>query len=226
MTIFKQLYRRAANFGSIQTEVTVGSGVTHTWTFKNPGWVGFDFMAIVPSNSGELPDKYFEVYVDGVKRFSVRGAWAWTREYIWVDAGTRTVEFKTLRYAAGDVAKLRGINVAAFPSVKEYSMIEATSLPKPLEEINSFGVLRGRQRYQRTGPKGSELEFTLIFNNVSKWRTFMSTLENFYVIKGDYGVYGGTILPQDVETTRVGTLVLMKCKLVSPLTAGVGVDGM
>lgn len=226
MTIFKMLYRRAANFVSIQADQVVGSGISYTWTFINPGWVAFDFMANVPSSSGELPLKYFEVYVDGVKRFSVRAAWAWTRQEVWVDAGTHTVEFRTKDYTGGDIAKVRGINCAAFPFVREHDLIEATTMPKPLTAINTFSVVKGNQRYQRVGSSGCEVEFTLIFKDIKKWRQFMMTLENFYVIKGDYGVYGGTILPQDVDTTRKGTLVLMKCKLISPLSAGVGVDGM
>lgn len=226
MTILKSLHRRAANFHGIEPPANIGSGITHNWTFINPGWIAFDFMALVASNSGELPNKHFEVYVNGVKRFSVRAAWAWTRNYIWVAKGTHRVEFKTVGYAAGDVATIRGINLAAFPLVREHKMVEATSMPKPIGSIDTFEIIKGRQRYQSTGPKGSELEFTLIFDDIAKWRTFMSTLENYYVIVGDYGVYGGTILPQDCDTIRKGSLVLMKCKMVSPLTAGVGVDGM
>ena len=222
MTIYKKLYRRGTNFLNQSAEVTVPT--TRTWTFTNPGWVAFDFMCHTPTD-GNLPKKYFEVYVNGILRFRVRASWAWSRNWLYVDSGTHTVEFKTVGYTAGDYAKIRHINLTDFPEVKEPIMIEQTTMPKPLETISTFPLLSGWQRYQRTGPKGTELNFTLIFDDMAKWRNFMSTLENFYIIKGDYGVYGGTILPQNVDTTRKGTLILTKCTLHSPLTAGVGVDG-
>lgn len=222
MTIYKKLYRRGSDFLNSPGEVSVPA--TYTWTFNNPGWVAFDFMCNVPA-SGELPNKWFEVYIDGVRRFRVRAAWAWSRNWLYVDEGTHTVEFKTVGYSSSDYAKIRYINLTDFPEVKEPVMIEQTSMPKPLESITTFSILSGWQRYQRTGPKGSELDFTLIFDDMQKWRNFMRNLENFYIIKGDYGVYGGAILPQNVDTVRKGTLILTKCTLHSPLTAGVGVDG-
>jgi hypothetical protein len=227
MTILKELYRRSSNFYSSAAEVTVGSGVSYTWTFNNPGWIAFDFMCNIPlPSNGELPNKWFEVYVNGVKRFRVRAAWAWSRNWLYVDEGTHVVEFKTVSYSGSDYAKIRRIDLTDFPRVTDHVMIEATTMPKPLESITTFPILQGWQRYQRTGPKGTRLEFTLIFDDVAKWRNFMAKLENFYVIKGDYGVYGGTILPQDVDSIRKGKLILTKCVMNSPLTAGVGVDGM
>jgi hypothetical protein len=227
MTILKTLYRRGSNFLNAPSEVSVSGSLSYTWTFNNPGWVAFDFMCNIPlPSNGELPNKWFEVYVNGVKRFRVRAAWAWTRNWLYVDEGTHTVEFRTVSYSGSDYAKIRRINLTDFPKVPEYEMIEATSMPKPMEEIKTFPILYGWQRYQRTGPKGTELTFTLIFDDMAKWRQFMSKLENFYIIKGDYGVYGGTILPQDVDTIQKGGLILAKCRMNSPLTAGVGVDGM
>lgn len=226
MTILKTLYRRGSNFYNAPSEVTVNGVLTYTFNFTNPGWVAFDFMCNIPSSSGELPNKWFEVYINGVKRARVRAAWAWTRNWIYVDEGAAKVEFKTVSYVAGDYAKIRRINLTDFPEVKEHIMIEATTMPKPMASVSTFPILQGSQRYQRGGAKGSVLEFTLIFDDVAQWRKFMATLENFYIIKGDYGVYGGTILPQDIDTTRTGTLILTKCVMNSPLTPGIGVDGL
>lgn len=227
MTIFKSLYRRKNNFFKDVTEVPVPTtGLSRTWDFVNPGWVAFDYMCIVPDVNGELPNKWFEVYIDGVRRHRVRASWAWTREWLYVDAGKHVVEFKPLSYGAGDSAKVRRIELTNFEKCSEFAMIEAASVPRPMESITTFPIIQGSQRYQRTGTKGTVLEFTLIFETVEKWRLFMKTLENFYIIKGDYGMYGGTILPQDVEPIRKGPLVLMKCVMNSPHTAGVGVDGL
>ena len=228
MTILKTLYRRGTDFSIDNSEhiVQQNGSTSFTWTFRNPGWVSFDYLALVPSNAAnDLADKYFEVYVNGIRRFRVRGPWAWTRQWIFVDAGTHTVQFRKVNYGSGDTAKIRRINLTDFPKAEEPHMLEATTMPKPLENISTFPLLMGWQRYQRSGPKGCELEFTLIFQEMEKWQSFMANLENFYIIKGDYGVYGGTILPQDCDTVRKGTLILMKCKMQSPMKAGVGVNG-
>lgn len=227
MSIFKELYRKTSDFYIDPSDHTVGGGLTFTWEFKNPGWVAFDFMCNIPiSNSGLLPNKWFTVEIDGVVRFRVRGPWAWQRNWLYVDSGEHTVKFYTEGYSGSDYAKIRRINLTDFSLVTQYAMIEATKMPKPLETIQAFNILSGWQRYQRTGQEGSEIEFGLIFDDLKKWRAFMQTLENFYIIKGDYGVYGGTITPQDVDITTKGSLILMKCKMLSPLQAGVGVDGV
>jgi hypothetical protein len=225
--VIKELYRRGADFYTSASEVNVTGGVTYTWTFNNPGWVAFDFMCNIPlPSNGELPDKWFKVTVDGVLRFKVRGGWTWTRYWLFVDAGTHNVRFYTEDYSGSDYAKIRRINCTDFPKVSEYVMLESTSMPKPIESINVFPILQGWQRYQRSGPKGTELEFIIVFDDIQKWRTFMSKLQNHYIVKGDYGVYGGVILPQETDTVRKGNLILMKCKFNSPMTAGVGVDGL
>lgn len=226
MMVLKELYRRGSNFLSAQSEVVVTAGKTYTWTFENPGWIAFDFMANVPPKNGELGKKYLKVNVGNALRFKAMGGWAWQRYYIFVDAGVHTVKFFTEGYEAGDSAKIRYINLTDFPKVPEYEMIENTAMPKPLEKITSYDVVQGWQRYQRTGSQGCELSFTLIFTSVDNWQQFMSTLENFYIIKGDYGVYGGTILPQEVESTRTGALIFADCVLRSPMRAGVGVNGI
>lgn len=226
MSVLKQLYRRGSNFYSDSSEVKI-TDKTYTFTFNNPGWIAFDYMCDValPSN-GVIPKKYLKMTVNGTLRFEARASWAWQRHYVYVDEGTHKVRFYTQSYGSSDTAKVRRIVLTDFPKCHEYSMIESTTMPKPLNSINAFNILQGMQRYQRTGTAGTELEFTLIFDSMSKWRVFMRRLENFYIIKGDYGVYGGVILPQDVDTVRKGNLILTKCKLMSPMTAGVGVDGI
>lgn len=226
MSVLKTLYRRGSNFYVHEPEINVTGGRVDTWRFKNPGWVAFDFMCNVPIKEGELAQKYFNVYVNGVKRFTVMAGWAWNRTYIFVDAGLHKVKYEVVGYEKGDFAKIRHMNLTDFPKVEEFEMIEAASMPKPLQTINAFPVSWGWQRYQRSGPVGTELEFTLIFTDVAKWRKFMSRIENFYIISGDYGTYGGTIITQDTETTRKGPLILTRCVLQSSMTAGIGVDGL
>lgn len=224
--LLKKLYRRGGISFSDETERVVGSGLSFTWTMDTPGYISFDYMCDVPlSTGGTLPAKYLYMTVNGVKRFEVRAGWAWNRAYIYVDAGEHTVSFETTDYGSSDRAKIKRVIHRAFTEVKPL-IIEAASMPKPLESINVYPIVNGWQRYQRTGKKGTELEFVIVFDSVSKWRTFMRTLEQQYIIKGDYGVYGGPILPQDVETVQSGGLVLMKVKMASPLSAGVGVDGL
>lgn len=226
MSVFKTLYRRGSNFLVATPEVVVGSGLTYTWTFTNPGWIAFDFMCNVPfPQNGELPNKWFTVTVDGVRRFRVRAGWAWTRNYIFVDSGTHTVRFYTESYGSGDSAKIRRVELTNFPKMNEFKMMESVKFPKPLETIQAFSILRGWQRYQRTGVRGASIEFNLIFESIPNWKRFMKDLEDFYIIKGDFGVYGGVLTPQDVETVTKGSLIIVKCNMLSPMTAGVGVDG-
>lgn len=233
MTIYKQLFRRGSDFYVDLSAHTVGAGLTYNWTFTNPGWIAFDFMCNVPFDTStdmwgsyELPNKWFYMEVDGVLRFKARAAWAWTRQWIFVEEGEHEVRFYTSGYDSGDVAQIRRINLTNFPLVQDYLLIESATPPKPMESINTYPILNGWQRYQRTGKRGTELEFVIVFENIDKWRNFMKTLENFYIIKGDYGTYGGAILPQECDTIRQGKLVFMKCKMQSPMTAGVGVDGL
>jgi hypothetical protein len=223
--LIKKLYRRAGAFYNDSTVRGVGTGLSFTWTFDTPGYISFDYMCNVPSSSGELADKYFTMYVDGVKRFEVRAAWAWSRSYIYVDAGVHTVTFDTSGYGGSDYANIRRITLREFVAVN-CLMVEAATMPKPLESINIYPILSGWQRYQRTGKRGTELEFVVVFDSISDWQDFMASIEQQYVIKGDYGVYGGVILPQDIDTIRQGKYIFTKVKMNSPLTAGVGVEGM
>lgn len=225
MTIFKKLYRRDENFLSDAPERDITGGYNQTFTFDNPGWVAFDFMANVPIKPGQHAKKYLKVEVNGVLRFKTLGGWSWQRYYIFVEAGTQTVRWFTEGYDGGDYAKVRYINLTDFPLVEEPVMLENTSMPRPLESITPYEVSQGWQRYQRSGTQGCELKFTLIFTEIAQWRKFMSTLENFYIISGDYGTYGGVILPQDCNTVREGPLILMECVMLSSMTAGIGVDG-
>lgn len=227
--VFKKLYRRTIVTWSQEAEKSVGNGIQYSWSFTTPGYFSFDFMCNVPTpGSGNLPQKYFIVKVNGVERFKVRASWAWQRTFIYVDQGPITVEFIPLDYETDDYAKIRRIVHREFVPCTEFEQIESTTMPKPLEQVTSFQVLQGWQRYQRTGSRGTELEFTLVFKGVENWRNFMKKLatEGNYVIQGDYGTYGGVILPQDVDSARSGDLILTKCKMNSPLTAGVGVDGI
>src|SRR5690606_33911865 len=98
--------------------------------------------------------------VNGVERFRVLSGWAWQRYYIFVEEGMNKIVWSVEGYETGDSAKIRHINLTNFPRVEEPIMIEATTMPKPLETISTFDVAQGWQRYQRSGPQGTELEFT------------------------------------------------------------------
>ena len=226
-SIFKKLYRRGGVSFQDNTERTVGSaGITFNWDFDRPGYFSLDFLCKIPMlASGNLPKKYFIIRVDGVKRFEVRGQWAWSRTYVFMDEGPHTVTFETDGMSSGDVIKIRKI-VHRYFNLVDYDKIEATSLPKPTETVNAYPIINGWQRYQRSGRKGCTLEFTMLFETVTKWRNFMKSFEQVYVLQGQDGTYGGVITPQDVDYVRKGQIILMKCTLNSPSTAGIGVDGM
>lgn len=225
--IVKKLYRRGGISFSDTTERGVGSAISFTWTFPRPGYISFDYMCNVPvTPNGELTKKYFRVYVNGVKRFEARAGWAWNRAYIYVDEGEDiVVRFETVGYTVGDSATIRRIIHRHFTEV-DCLMVESTTMPKSMETVNAYSILDGFQRYQRTGRRGTELEFVVVFQTIAQWKNFMKNLEQGYVLKGDYGVYGGTLLPQETETVRRGGLIFLKTKMNSPLSAGVGVDGL
>jgi hypothetical protein len=224
--MYKELYRRVSSaLVDIQDEQNVTSGKTYNWTISRPGYISFDYMCDVPLPSNlQIPDAWFEVWINDKKRFEVRGAWAWNRAFIFVDSGETKVEFKTVGF--GGVATIRNLLVRQFLRVTDFDQIESSVPPKPVEQITSYQLLQGYQRYQRTGPRGCEIEFTLVFTDIAKWRAFMDKSDEVFIIKGDVGTYGGVIMPQDLDTVAVGPIFLTKVKISSPLTAGVGVDGL
>ncbi len=225
--LIKKLYRRGNVSFSDSAERGVNNfGISFNWNFPTPGYFSFDYMCDVPiHNDGVLPKVYFKVFVDGRLRFRARAAWAWNRVRIYVDEGAHDVRFITEDYTANDSAKIRLIDHRYFDPVN-YLTIEATSMPKQMESVNTYPILNGAQRHQRTGKRGTELEFVIVFQSMSQWRSFMITFEDDYIISGDYGVYGGVLLPQDTETTRAGGLVFTRTKMNSPLAAGIGVEGL
>lgn len=228
-TVIPKLFRRGPNFYDATTENTIGSGADYvlTLTYANPGWVAFDFMSEVApkdveSRSLNMQAK-FQVYVDDLLRFETPAGWAWNRQYIWVREGENEFRFATSGYKVGDYAKIKNIVATSYQFIDYSEAIEQATMPKPLETVQSYKVLNGFQRYQATGIAGCELDFVIVFKGAKSWQKFMAELANFYIIASDIGVYGGTILTQDVDSIRSGDLILTKCKLVSDLRAGVGV---
>ncbi|WLR50028.1 hypothetical protein LC040_12115 [Bacillus tianshenii] len=220
---FKKLYRRGNNFVNEPGEVAVTSGVLRNITFPTPGWVAFDFYAKVANDAnGRLGQGEFFVKVDGDEKASYRASWPWTRHYVFVDEGVRTIEFNTRNYQAGDEAKIRFLNCTEFPELQIIEAIELAKPPQPLEEMIRINILNGSTRYQSTSERGCQVEMQLIFKGTTNYHQFMKGLTSDYILKGEEGMYGGVLLPQSLEQVKKGKIYLVKCVLHSPALAGVG----
>ncbi|EOQ65423.1 hypothetical protein FC679_18300 [Bacillus cereus] len=227
MSILKTLHRRGGSYHLLGDAAEVKNTIRYTINFSWPGTYNFSFMSQVPIGSdGMLPNKYFIVRVNGIERFRARGPYDWEAREIFVGAGTQTIEFTTSGYGGADVAYIRDVHYYAFGSVPNIAMIEQTKLPKSLDGLKTYNVMHGYPRSQSAGNKGCEVEFTLLFNDISYWCDFMREIYRPHIITGDYGTYGGIIPPNEVDAIRKGTLVIAKCKLISMSQAGIGVDGM
>ncbi len=227
MSILKTLHRRGGSYHLLGDVAEVKNTIRYTINFSWPGTYNFSFMSQVPIGSdGMLPNKYFIVRVNGVEKFRARGAYAWESRDIFVGAGPQTIEFATSGYGGADVAYIRDVHYYAFGFVPNIAMIEQTKMPKSLDGLKNYNVMHGYPRFQSNGNKGCEVEFNVLFNDISYWRDFMREIYRPHIITGDYGTYGGIIPPNEVDAIRKGTLVIAKCKLISAAQAGVGVDGM
>ncbi|CAM4355198.1 hypothetical protein BAMA_15740 [Bacillus manliponensis] len=227
MSILKKLYRRAGAEFLFSKITELENTISYTVNFSWPGTYNFSFMSQVPiGDDGMLPHKYFVVRINGIERFSTRGAYAWESHEIFVDSGPQTIEFSISGYGYGDKLFLRDVYYHAFGPIDTIAMIEQTKFPKDLDSLKTNNVMRGSPRFQSVGNKGCEVEFVALFNHVQHWREFMRYIYEPHIIKGDYGTYGGVIPPNEVDTIRQGTLIIAKCKLISLSRAGIGVDGM
>lgn len=238
MQTFPTLYRRPKrNF--LPTEPAVirlakGANKTHTRsvTFPSPGWLAFDFAASVAHTlDGQVALGKFQLYVDGILRWEVRGAYTFTRAYVFVDEGSHTFEWKTNdEYKSDDQAMLRNITGTAFDKV-DVGAIEKASPPNPIQELTRFAVIDGYDRYQQTGSGGAEITFTLTFvpkNGKSAqehYDEFAAEYINFYILRYNFGLYGGALTGQ-LKAENNGPLVHAPCTLNTAQRAGVSVVGI
>ncbi|MHA4243582.1 hypothetical protein [Bacillus paranthracis] len=227
MSVLKKLYREVGNGWLFMEDRELKDPLSFTINFGTPGTYTFSFTTNVPINgNGDLPKKYFVVKVNGIERFRARGAYAWESHTIFVDEGPQKITFQLEGFSGGDSCWMRDTYYNPYLEMKTIDMIEQTKFPKNLDSLKTMNAIQGYPRWQSTGNKGCEVEFTLLFSNMKNWRDFMAHLYNPFIIKGDYGVYGGIITPNEVDTLRKGTLIISKCKLTSPSRAGIGVDGI
>ncbi|MGM2766345.1 hypothetical protein [Bacillus sp. PGP15] len=226
MSVLKKLYREVGNGWLFLEERELQDSLSFVIDFGTPGTYTFSFTTNVPINgNGDLPRKYFVVKVNGIERFRARGAYAWRSHTIFVDQGPQRITFQLEGFGNGDSCRMRDAYYNPYLEMKTIDTIEQTKFPKNLDALKTYSVIQGSPRWQSTGNKGCEVEFTLLFSNIKNWRDFMSHLYTPFIIKGDYGVYGGIIPPNEVDTLRKGTLIMSKCKLISQSRAGIGVDG-
>lgn len=226
-----QLYRRGHTIFNNNAETSVGIGPGKSLSFEvdfpTPGWIAFDFKTSVANqSSGEIGSGEFLVETSGVLRYRARGPYTWTRQYIFVDAGLQKITFKNSpEYGPSDQSWVRYVVAQAFEHLDYIAGIGNMTPPKPLSEIQVFNTLAGYNSFQRSGPNGSLISFDMIFTKTEDFNRFMAELENFYVLKNDQGVWGGVILPQEVEPQRKGPLYIVRASLHSVARPGVGVNG-
>jgi hypothetical protein len=224
----KKLYRRSDRpedmILNLETEIDVTNGQTRNVWFKEaPGWYAVDVKASVANQpDGNLSRGRVQILVDGVVKAELRASWPWTRQYVYCDEGYRNITFRCLEYAKGDTAKIRNQNAQYFREMKSVAAIERCKMPEPLEKMNAIALVNGYSRYQSSGPVGCQIEMTLDVVGTANYRDVMSHLSNYYILKGDEGMYGGVLLTSETETEKAGALYLIKTILHSPSLAGVG----
>jgi hypothetical protein len=227
-----KLYRRTGQTifnHSPETSVGIGPGQSLSFEvdFPTPGWWAFDFKTSVANkSSGEIGPGEFLVEISGVLRYRARGPYTWTRHYIFVDAGRKKITFKNgPEYGPDDQSWVRFVTAQAFEYLDYIAAIGNMTPPKPLSEIQVFNTLAGYDRFQRSGPNGSLISFDMVFTKTEDYNRFMAELENFYILRNNQGVWGGVILPQEVEPQRKGPLYIVRAQLHSVSRPGVGVNG-
>jgi hypothetical protein len=227
-----KLYRRTEQMIFSQSaEASIGKGpgqsISFEVDFPTPGWWAFDFKTSVANkSSGEIGSGEFLVEISGVLRYRARGPYTWTRHYIFVDAGRKKITFKNgPEYGSNDESWVRFVNAQAFEYLDYIAGIGNMTPPKPLSEIQAFPTLAGYDRFQRSGPNGCRIDFDMVFTNTTDFNSFMADLENFYILRNNQGVWGGVILPQELEVQRKGPLYIVRAALYSVSRPGVGVNG-
>lgn len=228
-----ELYvRPRENFFAQIPIVDIGSGPNQSYSltlnYETPGWIAFDFATQIAHNEeGELTDAKFEFYVDGIMRFSARGPYAFPRVYIYVDKGEHKFEWKNNdKFGVNDWSKIRHINGTEFVLVEDFVGIDRETPPQTLQKINPMDTLNGFNRYQQGAPGGVEINFTLTFapkkdengNLLSAYEhyaNFMDNYPNFYILKYNYGLFGGAIL--DPQASNKGPLTFLDCLFHSPM---------
>ena len=239
MQTFPTLYRRPKrNFLPTETAVIElpkgpNRSYTRTITYATPGWIAFDFAAAVAhTTDGQVGLGKFQLYVDGILRFEVRGAYTFTRAYVYVDSGQHTFEWKTdANYQANDQAFIRHLTGTAFEEVTGIGAIELASPPSPVQELRRFATLDGYDRYQQTGSGGAEITCRLTFvpkdgkNAQQHYSEFIAEYINFYILRYNFGLYGGA-LTGDTKPVNKGPLVLAPVTLNTAQRPGVSVVGL
>lgn len=230
-----ELYTRPrTNFYKNEEIQDVGTGPDKEMSivlyYETPGWIAFDFATQIAHNAvGELTDARFEFYVDQVKRFQARGPYTFTRVYIYVDKGEHVFTWQNNGdFGAEDWSKVRAINGTAFELVHDFVAIDRESPPKALQKINPMETLNGYNRYQQGSPGGVEIDFQLTFapkrepgehgqvlSAYDHFANFMDKFPNFYILKYNYGLFGGAIL-QPTPANK-GPLTFLECTLHSPM---------
>lgn len=225
--------RPRVNFFIQEPVISIGSGPGKLYRVKleyeTPGWIAFDFAANIAHNAvGEVTQALFEFFVDDVKRFEARGSYAFPRVYIYVDAGKHTFEWRNNEhFGADDWSKVRYINGTAFEKVEDFSGIDQETPPQTLQKINPMQTLNGFSRYQQGAPGGTEINFTLTFapkrlseegeviSAYEHYANFFDRFPNFYMLRYNYGLFGGAIL--DPQVSNKGPLTFVDCLFHSPM---------
>lgn len=230
-----ELYiRPRTNFYKNEQIIDVGTGPNQEYSivlyYETPGWIAFDFATQIAHNAvGELADARFEFYVDQVKRFQARGPYAFPRVYIYVDKGEHVFTWmNNSEFGAEDWSKIRAINGTAFELMHDFVAIDQETPPKTLQKIQAMETLNGYNRYQQGAPGGVEIDFTLTFapkrqpgedgkllSAYDHYANFFDRYPNFYILKYNYGLFGGVII--DAPPSNKGPLTFVDCTLHSPM---------
>lgn len=228
-----ELYRRPRqNFFSQAAIIDIGSGPNKSYSltlnYRSPGWIAFDFATQINHTTlGNLADGRFEFYVDGILRFSARGPYAFPRVYIYVDQGEHVFEWRNnADFEATDWSKVREINGTEFELVEDFMAVDQETPPQTLQKINPMETLNGYNRYQQGSPGGVEINFTLTFapkkdangellSAYDHYANFMDLYPNFYILKYNYGMFGGAII--DPQVSNKGPLTFLDCLFHSPM---------
>lgn len=219
--MLKQLYRRNENFITDASEHNVS--YTRTIKFQKPGWIALDVWADVKNDhEGRLGKGELVITVNDVEKVVLRSSWTWTRQYIYVDKGEQALRVFTRDYQSGDEAKIRHLVCTHFGLVDFIEVIDRATMPKPLEKMVMIETLNGFNRTQSMAPKGTEFNVELIIRGTENWQSFMSKNTNFYIMKGEQGLYGGTFLTESFETIRKGNIYIVSATFFSDSKAGVG----
>lgn len=226
-----ELFIRGSNFYEDRPARWIGKGPLKSYSitleYDNPGWISFDFAADVPAeSSGAIPPSTFTFYVNDKLRFKARGSYTYERVYIYVDKGKNTfLWINDKNYRDSDQSFIRMVFATEFVPIENYAIIEQASPPKPLNEISRFSIINGRDRFQQSGPKGIEIDMIVTFaptkgedgsitSGQENYMNFIQTFPNFYMIKYNYGLFGGTLM--DPQPSSNGPITFADILFHSP----------